>query len=457
MPPAKKPVCKLKTMRASKLTTARSLVPSSIVAALFLFTSLAATAQISLSTAVDLAEKNSPAVRAAVANVHKAEGALAESRDAYIPNFNLGGSPGYAYGFPFGYPSLFSATSQSLLLSFPQRDYIRAARAAVDSATLNLKDVQQQVALDVSQNYVELDYDLREITVLEEETGYAGTLVQIEQDRVQAGVDPRVAELQAELTAAQVDEKRIHLLGDAEAMRQKLAHLTGLPAIGLTSVSASIPPPPTADALANAGEEAAPNSPGVAAAYANAKSKLYASFGDVRQNYRPLVTFGAQYSLFEKFADYTKYFPTGFQYNNVAIGVVVTFPLFDATRRAKARESAADAVHARADADAALDVLNEQRSTMRETLLELGAQQRVAQVESQLAQEQLKTIETELTNGTGTPNSPQVSPSEAQKAHIEERERYQDVLDANFSMMKVELNLLRATGQMDAWVRASLK
>jgi outer membrane protein TolC len=91
---------------------------------------------------------------------------------------------------------------------------------------------------------VELDYDLREIAVLEEETGFAGTLVQIEQDRVQAGVDPRVTELQAELTAAQVDEKRIHLLGDAEAMRQKLAHLTGLPAIGLTSVSASIPPPP---------------------------------------------------------------------------------------------------------------------------------------------------------------------------------------------------------------------
>ncbi|MGB9032341.1 MAG: hypothetical protein WCC27_19605, partial [Acidobacteriaceae bacterium] len=81
----------------------------------------------------------------------------------------------------------------------------------------------------------------------------------------------------------------------------------------------------------------------------------------------------------------------------------------------------------------------------------------VAQVQSELAQEQLKTIETELTNGTGTPNSPQVSPAEAQKAHIDERERYADVLDTNFSLMKVELNLLRATGQLDAWVRASLK
>ncbi|MGA9982723.1 MAG: TolC family protein [Acidobacteriaceae bacterium] len=437
-------------------TRTSSLLPNFIAAAVFLFTSLAATAQISLSTAVDLAEKSSPAVHAAAANLQKSEAALAETKDAYIPSFSLGASPGYAYGFPFGYPSLFSATSQSLMLSFPQRDYSRAARAGVNSATLNLKDVQQQVALDVSQSYVELDYDLREIAVLDEENGYAGTLVQIEQDRVQAGVDPRVTELQAELTAAQVEQKRIHLEGDAEAMRQKIAHLTGLPPTGLTTVSASIPSAPTAETLANPGEEAS-NSPGVAAAFANAKSKLYSSFGDSRQNYRPLITFGAQYSLFEKFADYTKYFPTGFQYNNVAIGVVVTFPLFDATRRAKARESAADAVHAQADADAALDVLNEQRSTMRQTLLELGAQQRVAQVQSELAQEQLKTIETELTNGTGAPNSPQLSPSEAQKAHIEERERYADVLDTNFSLMKVELNLLRATGQMDAWVRASLK
>jgi hypothetical protein len=30
------------------------------------------------------------------------------------------------------------------------------------------------------------------------------------------------------------------------------------------------------------------------------------------------------------------------------------------------------------------------------------------------------------------------------------------MLDADFSLMKVELNLLRVTGQLDAWVRSSL-
>jgi outer membrane protein TolC len=437
-------------------TRTRNLVPQRIATILLLMMPVAAGAQISLSTAVDMAEKTSPSVRGAAANVKKAAAALEETKDAYIPNFVLGLSPGYAYGFPLGYPSFFNANSQSLVLSWSQRDYIRAARAAVNGANLSLKDVQQQVALDVSLDYVELDYDLKEIAALDEENGYAGMLVQIEQDRVQAGIDAKMNELQAELTAAQVDQKRIHLESDADAMRQKLAHLTGLPANGLTTVSASIPPSPSANALGGTdNEQTARDNAGVSAAFANAKSKLYLAYGDQKQNYRPLAVFGAQYSLFEKTPGYTEYFPH-FQYNNVELGIQLTFPFFDATRRAKSRESAADAVHAQADADAALDVLSEQRSSMRHAILELGAQQRVAQLQSELAQERLKTIETELTSGSGAPNAP-VPPSQAQKAHIEERERYQDVLDSEFSLIKVELNLLRATGQIDGWVRSSLK
>jgi outer membrane protein TolC len=437
------------------LTRTRSLHLRRIAAVLFLVTPLAATAQISLSTAVDLAEKNSPSVHGAVANVQRATAALEEAKDAYIPNFVLGISPGYAYGFPLGYPSFFNANAQSLVLSWSQRDYIRSARTAVNSASLNLKDVQQQVELDVALDYVELDTDLKEIAALEEESSHAGSLAQIEQDRVQAGVDPRINELTAELTAAQVDEKRIQLENDAEAMRQKLAHLTGLPATGLNTVSGSIPAAPSVNALGNADQQVQ-NNPGVAAAYANAKAKWYTAFGDSKQNYRPLAAFGGQYSLFEKTPGYTEYFPH-FQYNNVELGVQVTFPLFDATRRAKARESSADAAHAQADADAARDILSEQTSTMRGNVRELGAQQRVAQVQSEIAQEQVKTIETELTNGTGLPNAPPVAPAHAEKAHIEERQYYVQMLEANLAVMKVELNLMRFTGQIDAWVRASLQ
>jgi outer membrane protein TolC len=411
-------------------------------------------AQVSLSTAVDLAEKASPSVRSADGSLQRSVAAAQEARDAYIPNFQLGTSPGYAYGFPLGYPALFNAYSQSLVLSFSQPDYIRAAEAAVRAAGLNLKDARQKVALDASLDYVELDHDLAEIAALDQEKSCAATLVSIEQDRVAAGVDPRTNELQAELVAAQVDEKRIHLQNDADEMRQKVSDLTGLPAAGLTTVSASIPPPPEFGADSSGGAQNV--NPSIAAAEASAQSKLYTAFGDARQNYRPLMTFGAQYSLFTRIDNYSQYFRS-FQYNNVAIGAQVTFPLFDAIRRAKARESAADAASARAQADQTRLTLSEQDLLARRTILELQAEQRVADIQSQLAQEQLKTIDSELANGPGTPGAQPISPVAAQKARIDEREKYEDLLDTNFSLLKVELNLLRMTGQLDDWIHSSLK
>ncbi|MGC2618630.1 MAG: TolC family protein, partial [Acidobacteriaceae bacterium] len=150
---------------------------SAVLPALFLLLPIAASAQVSLSTAVNLAEKSSPGVRAAVANVEHATAAVQETKDAYIPSFQVGTSPGYAYGFPLGYPALFSASSQSLALSFSQPDYMRAARKALAAAKLNLKDAQQQVALDVSLDYLELDHDLAEITALDQEHSYASSLV----------------------------------------------------------------------------------------------------------------------------------------------------------------------------------------------------------------------------------------------------------------------------------------
>ncbi|HEX4006407.1 MAG TPA: TolC family protein [Acidobacteriaceae bacterium] len=414
---------------------------------------LASFAQISLPTAVDLAVKSSPAVRAAQANVQHATAAVQESRDAYVPNLVAGGSPGYFYGFPLGYPSLFSLNSSSMVLSFSQPDYIRAARSALNAASLNLKDAEQQVALDVSLSYVELDHDLAEIAALDEEKSYAGSLVSMEQDRVQAGVDPRVSELQAELTEARVDEKRIHLQDDADEMRQKIAHLTSLPTGDLTTVSSSIPPPPSFTSDPAPG--VAQNAPGISAAYANAKAKYFTAFGDSRQNYRPTLIFGGQYSRFAQFNNYSQYFQN-FVYNNFGAGVQITFPLFDATRRAKARESGAEAVAAEAQADQSRNTLSEQTLLARRTILELGAEQRVARIQSELAQEQLRTVDAEMTSGSGSGSAQPVSPIEAQKAHIEERERYEDLLDTNFSLIKVQLNLLRMTGQIDDWIRSSL-
>jgi outer membrane protein TolC len=412
-----------------------------------------ASAQVSLSTVVDLAVRNSTQVHIAMANVQHALAGVTETKDAYLPSFVLGSSLGYSYGFPVGQPSVYNVGSQSLIYSFSQPDYIRAARASLRAAELNMKDSEEQVALDAALAYVQLDNDLHELAALDEEKGFAEKLVEIEQQRLDAGVDGRMELTKAELTSAQVDEKRLHIEDDANQLRQKLAHLSGLPATNLMTEGKSIPADP--NILPDSpGENRVAASASIQAAYEMAKSKAELSFGDAKQNYRPQFAFGAEYNRYAEFNNYAEYY-LRFQHNNFDIGVQITIPLFDASRRAKARESAAEAVKATSEADQAKNQVSEQVLSLRHSIDELKAQRKIAALKSDLAGEQLAAIQTQMQNGSGSPNAPQVSPKDEQQAHIQERERYQDALDASFQVTSVELNLMRSLGEIQDWVHST--
>src|SRR5271157_3324948 len=59
-----------------------------------------APAQVSLATVVHLAQQNSSAVKLADADLQKAQAALAQTQDVYIPSLGIGSTVGYSYGFP---------------------------------------------------------------------------------------------------------------------------------------------------------------------------------------------------------------------------------------------------------------------------------------------------------------------------------------------------------------------
>lgn len=413
-----------------------------------------AQAQVSLATAAKMALHNSPDVHMSEADVRQAKGALSESKDAYVPSFTLGSNIGYSYGFPLGEPSIYNVSAHSLAFSFSQRDYIRSARNAVLSAQEALKDTRNKILDETAADYIQLDTDLKKIKALDEQKSYADALTRIERQRVQAGVDPRSAMLKAELTAAQLELKRVHVQHDAALMRSELANLTGLKPADLQPIAASVPPLPgkTSSAL-NLGQMAGSN-PNVAAAKANALSKFYLSMGDKRQIHRPLFTFGMQYSRFAEFNNYNEYFQR-FQHNNFDAGIQITIPLFDASRRAKAEQSAAKAVHAKAQAQMAAQKVGQGILKLQQNLTELQAQQRVAKIQSELAKSQVATVEEELKSGSGQPKANPVTPQQADQAHIQERERYIEMLDANLNVSQAELNLLRLTGRMESWLHSA--
>ena len=408
-------------------------------------------AQVSLATVVDLAQRNSSAVKLAEADVQKAQAALAQTQDAYIPNFVIGSNIGYSHGFPTGQPSVGSATMQSLVLSYSQRQYTKAARAGLDATNLSLKDAREQVALDASTTYVELDTVNRELAAAQQQETFAGNLVRIEEQRADAGVDSGLDLLQTRLRIAQLKLQRLHLETRAATLSKQLAVLTGMPVGSILPDHASIPEIPAVTA-----DEAPRSLPGIDAAGAIARSKQFQAKGDDLSWRRPQIGFGAVYNYdSNELNSYTTYY-NNFTPNNISFGLQVTFPFFDFSLRAKAKETAAEALRATVEAEQAQRQNDVQIATLAGSLRELDALAEVASLKQQIADAQLKTVlaQLELGNGaeTGPGVQPQLTPKAEQLARIDERQKYEDSLDASLDLAKARLSLLRALGHIQDWL-----
>jgi outer membrane protein TolC len=414
---------------------------------------VAAPAQISLITAVDLAIKSNPKVLTAQADVDKALATIQQLRDAYIPNIVGGSGVGPpSYGFPLGQPSIFNITSTSLVFSYSQRDYLRAARAAYDAANLNLKDAREAVAEDTAVTYLALNRDLQREAALRDQQSYADHLVAIVQQRLDAGQDTPIDLTTSRLTAAQIKLARLRAEDETAFDKAHLARLIGLPMQGITT-NESVPPFPVAS---NLNGPTPFTSPAVDSAYAVARSKRETAFGDSRYLWRPQVYFEGQYSRFAKYTNIQDYY-FRFQQNNAAVGVQITIPLYDMVHRAKQRESMAEASHALHEADMIRDQFLDTRLRADHAAAELSARAEVANLDQQLARQNLDVLMVQLKAGSGNLSGPQMTPKDEQTARISERDKYIAVLNANFDAQQAQVNLLRSTGQLENWLAPSAK
>jgi outer membrane protein TolC len=405
-------------------------------------------AQFSLATVVDLAQRNSSAVRLAEADVSKAQASLAQTKDAYIPNFVIGSTVGYSHGFPTGQPSVGSATMQSMVFSYSQKSYTAAARAGLQAASLSLKNAREQVALDASTAYIELDTVEHELDAAHQQEAFAERLVTIEQQRAEAGVDPMSDLLQAQLTAAQLKLRRLHLETRAATLSKQLAVLTGLPVGSITLDHASIPEIPAVKA-----GEARSVTAGIESAQMIALSKQSQAKGDNLLWRRPQIQFGAVYNYdSDKLNSYSTYYKS-FTPNNVSFGLQFTVPFFDFALRAKARQSAADALRATVEAEQAQRQSEVQIAELTGSLRELDTLAEIASLKQQIAQEQLQAVLAQLELGNGPGPQPQLAPKTEQLARIDERQKFQDALDAGLDLSKARLSLLRALGHMEDWLQ----
>ena len=90
---------------------------------------------------------------------------------------------------------------------------------------------------------------------------------------------------------------------------------------------------------------------------------------------------------------------------------------------------------------------------LQKNIAELVAQEEVAALQNEVAQDQLDTITTQLRLGSGTPGAPAPLPKDEQAARIGERSRFVDLLETRFQLTQARLSLLRSMGRIEDWAK----
>src|SRR6185437_1665404 len=300
--------------------------------------------------------------------------------------------------------------------------------------------------LDTALSYAELNKWERELQVLRDLSNVAQNIEFSVSQRVKEGIDSPVDETKARLTTAQV---RLHMAqaeGAADLLRTHLSQLTGAPARSITTIPDSIPALPAPDPpLPAAATAAVQSSDTVTAAEERARAQLLKAKGEHRALW-PGIDWAAQYGLIStKFTDFAQFFrPNSFQNQNVTFGLIIRFPFLNYSQKAAAQAADADAIRARKDAQAAKDQVSMETLRLQRAVEQAAAARDVADLQNQLAQSGLTTAQTRMQAAVATLN-------ELQTAQFQADLHSAELMDAQFDLQRAQLQLLRATGNLEKW------
>ena len=422
----------------------RLIVPTYVlVMFLFFFVSCAPAcqAQVTFSTAVNLALANSPRIRVARNDVQRAEAGLRVAKDIFIPSLNTTGGAGDTYGITLTVPTIFTVSAQSLIFSFQQRSYIHAAHFDLKAAQLALIDARGGAQEDAAETYISISEGEAVSRALTEQFTFASKLVSIVQDRVSAGLDSDLELKKARRAAVQIQLAQMQSDDNVESLRAHLSELTGLPASDLVTLAESVPSLPTLALDELDKNNGALESTAILAAESSANAKWQRARGDSRYTLRPLVSFGAQYGRVSPINDVNEFYNLHGNYNTANVGFQVTLPIVDRVRKAAGNLSQADATRAEIDLKSLRHDQVEAKYKLRRSITELDLKTKMAELDLGIAQDELNDTTIRLRDKDG--KSP-VTPKEEARAQVTERQKYLDLLDARLQQMKAKVSYLRA-------------
>ena len=420
------------------LATLLLLLPTSLVAQ-----------PVTLKHAVELALKHATATDIAAADEQRAFANYRELHSSFIPQLTAGAGLGWSYGFPLSLegaaPSLFNLTAQSPLYHFELHDFLGAARAETTAATLRKKDQRNQVIQDTVLTYAELQKWEQRLARLKESEADSEKMLAAIDERVKAGIDSEIEGTKARLSSARVRLRIAEAQGAADVLREHLSKLTGISGAEIQLESDSLPVAP--DSTPAEDSFAVDATPMVHAALEHARAQYLRAQAE-HKSWLPSLDFAAQYAILSRFNNFQNYFqPNSFTRNNATVGGVIRFNFLNAPQKARAQAADADALKASKQAEAARNQVSEEILRLKRSVAQMQAARDVAQLEFEIAQKALAAVQTRMDTGATTLH-------DLDDARNQSSERFITLQDVTFELQRVQIELLRATGDLESWALA---
>jgi len=184
--------------------------------------------------------------------------------------------------------------------------------------------------------------------------------------------------------------------------------------------------------------------PAVMAAGEHGRGQELTARGD-HKGWHPSVDLGAQYAVLSRFNNYQSYFqPGSFVRKNATVGGVIRFPFLNAPQKARAQGADADALKARKQAEAVRNQVSEATLRLQRSVAQMQAAREVAELEYEIAQKNVVAVQTRM-------DSSGVNLHDLDDARAQATERFITLQDMSFELERSEIELLRATGELESW------
>jgi outer membrane protein len=404
-------------------------------------------APIPFRNAVDLALQHSGVMGIAAINQWRARKAYDELRASYIPSFTVGSGLGYSYGFPLtlegSAPSVVNFNSVQSFFNLPLRNYIKAAKIDWQATSLDVRDKRAAVILDTALSYAQLDQLTAKMKVLAEAQTAAEKAQYVSQQRLQEGVDSKLALTRSELSTARIRLRIADGQAQADVLREHLSRLLGVPADSIATDSETVPKVPAISQEDDLPARAVANSIAVQLADEKTRAARARATGEHKAIYVPIIDMASQYAYLARFNNYDQYYRK-YTPNNFSGGMNMRVPLFNTAQKHKAEEADLIALEAQKQADLLRGQVSEEALKLQRSLRQLAAARDVAKLEWEVSQGDLQAVQAR--SQTGEANT-----RDEQNAQLDTDDKYAAYLDSEFELSRAELKLLRLTGELEDW------